>query len=71
MRSGIGKDGRRMHWQAMSWDILSNWTEEDQRAIIAYLRALPPVRGRVPAPRGPRSGDPLAAAFFFGDRAIR
>jgi mono/diheme cytochrome c family protein len=71
MRSGIGKDGRRMHWQAMSWDILSNWSEEDQRAIIAYLRALPPVRGRVPAPRGPRPGDPRAAAFFFGDRAIR
>jgi hypothetical protein len=71
MRSGIGKDGRRMHWQAMSWDILSNWTEEDQRAIIAYLRALPPVRGRVPAPRGPRPGDPPAAAFVFGDKAIR
>ena len=71
MRSGIGKDGRRMHWQAMSWDILSNWTEEDQRAIIAYLRALPPIRGRVPTPRGPRPGDPPAAAFIFGDRAMR
>ena len=71
MRSGIGKDGRRMHWQAMSWDIISNWSEEDQRAMIAYLRALPPVPGRVPAPRGPRPSDPPAAAFFFGDRAIR
>jgi len=71
MRSGIGKDGRRMHWQAMSWDIISNWSEEDQRALIAYLRTLPPVPGRVPAPRGPRPGDPPAAAFFFGDRAIR
>ena len=71
MRSGIGKDGRRMHWQAMSWDILSNWTEEDQRAIIAYLRTLPAVAGRVPAPRGPRPGDPPAAAFIFGDRALR
>jgi cytochrome c553 len=71
MRSGLGKDGRRMHWQAMSWDIISNFSEEDQRAIIAYLRALPPVRGRVPAPRGPRPGDPPAAAFIFGDRAIR
>jgi mono/diheme cytochrome c family protein len=71
MRSGIGKDGRRMHWQAMSWDILSNWIEEDQRAIIAYLRVLPPVQGRVPPPRGPRPGDPPAAAFIFGDRATR
>jgi hypothetical protein len=71
MRSGIGKDGRRMHWQAMSWDIVSNWTEEDQRAMIAYLRALPPVAGRMPPPRGPRPGDPPSAAFFFGDRAFR
>jgi mono/diheme cytochrome c family protein len=71
MRSGIGKDGRRMHWQAMSWDIISNWSEEDQRAMIAYLRALPPVPGRVPAPRAPRPGDPPAASFFFGDRAVR
>jgi cytochrome c553 len=71
MRSGIGKDGRRMHWQAMSWDIISNFSEEDQRAIIAYLRTLPAVAGRVPAPRGPQPGDPPAAAFLFGDRAIR
>ncbi len=71
MRSGIGKDGRRMHWQAMSWDIISNWSEEDRRAVIAYLRVLPAVAGRVPTPRGPQPRDPPAAAFFFGDRAIR
>jgi mono/diheme cytochrome c family protein len=70
MRSGIGTDGRLMHWQAMPWDIISSWSEEDLRAMLAYLRALPAVPGRAPAPRGPRSDDPAADTFLFGD-AIR
>jgi len=60
-----------MHWQAMPWDISSNWSLEDQRAIIAYLRALPPVAGKIPPPRPPRPGDPPADSFFFGDAATR
>jgi len=71
MRSGIGSDGRALHWQAMPWDIGSHWSEEDQRALLAYLRALPPVAGTVPAPRGPGPGDPAADAFYFGDAARR
>ena len=71
MRSGIGSDGRALHWQAMPWDIGSHWSEEDQRALVAYLRALPPVAGRVPAPQGPGPGDPSADAFYFGDAAQR
>jgi mono/diheme cytochrome c family protein len=71
LRSGIGTDGRALHWQAMPWDIFSHWTEEDRLAIIAYLRALPPVDGRVPAPRPPRKGDPAADSFYFGDAARR
>ncbi len=70
MRSGIGSDGRRLHWQAMPWDIVSNWSEEDLRAMLAYFRVLPAVGGRAPSPRAPRSGDPPADAFLFGD-AIR
>jgi mono/diheme cytochrome c family protein len=70
MRSGIGTDGRRMHWQAMPWDITSSWSEEDLRAMVAYFRALPPVPGRAPAPRPPRPDDPPADTFAFGD-AIR
>jgi len=51
--------------------LLSNSSEEDQRAMIAYLRALPAVAGRVPSPEPPRPDDPDADAFFFGDRARR
>jgi mono/diheme cytochrome c family protein len=71
MRSGIGRDGRALHWQAMPWDIGSHWSEEDQRALLAYLRSLPPVAGAIPAPRGPRPDDPPADAFHFGDAARR
>jgi mono/diheme cytochrome c family protein len=71
MASGIGRDGRTLHWQAMPWDLTSNWSEEDLRAIVAYLRALPAVAGRIPAPRPPRADDPVADTFGFGDHAIR
>jgi hypothetical protein len=71
MRAGVGHDGRRLHWQAMPWDIGSRWTPEDQRAMLAYLRALPPVPGAVPPVRGPRPDDPLADTFYFGDAARR
>jgi mono/diheme cytochrome c family protein len=71
MRSGIGADGRALHWQAMPWDIFSHWSEEDRLAMIAYLRALPPIAGRVPPPRPPRAGDPDADSFYFGDVAQR
>ncbi len=71
MRCGIGHDGRSMHWRAMSWDISSRWSEEDLRAMIAYLRALRPAPGRVPPPRGPEPGDPAADAFYYEDAADR
>jgi hypothetical protein len=57
---GLAGDGRPMHWRAMPWDILSNWSEEDRRALVAYLRTLPPVPGR-----------PAADTFSFGDAARR
>jgi hypothetical protein len=42
-----------------------------QHALIAYLRALPPVAGKIPAPRPPQPDDPPADSFFFGDAAAR
>ena len=45
--------------------------EEDRRAMLAYLRALPPVPGRLPGPRPPRVDEPVADTLVFGDRAIR
>ncbi len=64
IRSGIARDGRIMHWQAMIWDHASNWDEEDVRAIIAFLRALPPVQRALPAPRPPAPDDCEVYTFW-------
>lgn len=66
VRSGIAKGGRPLHWQAMIWDHASNWDEEDVRALIAFLRELPPVRRALPAPRPP-SGDDCEVYTFWVD----
>ena len=50
IRSGVTKEGLMMHWQAMPWDIFSNFTEADLEAIVAYLRSLPSVKKALPAP---------------------
>jgi hypothetical protein len=55
----------------MPWDLTSSWSEEDRRAMLAYLRALPPVPGRLPGPRPPRVDDPVVDTLVFADRAIR
>lgn len=65
IRSGIAADGRALHWQGMIWDHASNWDEEDVRALIAYLRALPAVQRRVPAPRPPASDDCDVYTFWI------
>jgi mono/diheme cytochrome c family protein len=64
--SGIARDGRQMHWQAMPWDHFSNLTPEDLEALIVYLQQLPPVWSRVPAPTPPAADDRAADTFFFG-----
>lgn len=57
IRSGISRDGRQFHWQAMIWDFLSNLSEEDVRALIVYLRTLPPIENEVPTPSPPSPAD--------------
>ena len=64
--SGLARDGRTMHWQAMPWDHFSRLSPEDLEALVCYLRHLPPVRSRVPAPEPPRAGDEAGDTFFFG-----
>ncbi len=47
IRQGIGHDGRRLS-VVMPYPTLSILTDEDVRAIVAYLRSLPPVRSSLP-----------------------
>jgi mono/diheme cytochrome c family protein len=39
----------------MPWTALRNLTDEDLRAVYAYLRTIPPVHNRVPEPVAPRA----------------
>jgi mono/diheme cytochrome c family protein len=66
VRSGVARDGRTMHWQAMPWDHFSHLSPEDMDALIAYLRALPAVHSEIPPPAPPRPGDAAGDAFGFG-----
>ncbi|HEY9421115.1 MAG TPA: c-type cytochrome [Thermoanaerobaculia bacterium] len=45
----------------MPWQSLKNLTDEDLRAIYAFLRTIPPVHNRVPEPVPPGAG-PAASA---------
>ena len=50
IRSGITPQGQVLFWGFMPWDMFSNFDEEDTRALVAYLRTLPPVEVD-PSPR--------------------
>jgi mono/diheme cytochrome c family protein len=67
IRSGVSKDGGVLHWQGMIWDHLSNLDEEDVRALILYLRALPPVAKKIPSPSPPSPEDCEEYTFFLID----
>jgi mono/diheme cytochrome c family protein len=64
VRSGVTPDGRVLHWQGMIWDHASNWDEEDVRALIAYLRAMPPVRRAISPARPPAPDDCPTYTFW-------
>jgi hypothetical protein len=64
IRSGISKDGRPLHWQGMIWDHASNLDEEDVRALIRWLRAIPPVKRAISPPFPPSAADCETYTFF-------
>ncbi len=64
IRSGVSHRGGQLHWQGMIWDLLSNMDEEDVRAVIAYLKTLPPVKKKIPSARPPAADDCAIYSFF-------
>jgi len=51
LRSGVSADGGRQLWyRDMPWAWLANWTEEDRRAVLVYLRQIAPMAHRIPPP---------------------
>jgi hypothetical protein len=50
---GVRPDGSRMIPFPMPWPSYANLTPGDLTAIVAYLRTVPPIVNRVPAPTQP------------------
>ena len=51
LRSGVSADGGRQLWyRDMPWAWFANWSEEDRRAVLTYLRQIPAVAHKIPAP---------------------
>jgi mono/diheme cytochrome c family protein len=71
IRSGVTPDGRALHWQGMIWDHASNWDEEDVRALIAYLRAMLPLRRVIPPASPPAPDDCPIYAFWVASSTAR
>jgi hypothetical protein len=61
MTRGILKDGTRLLPYPMDWASYSTMKTDDLKAIVAYLRTIPPVFNRVPKPS--RTALPL---FLWG-----
>ena len=53
MRTGRQQGRGRQILPPMPWMAISNLSDEDLKAIFAYLRAIPPVKNRVPEPLPP------------------
>ena len=49
---GERPDGRVLA-PIMPWHAFANLTREDARAIVAFLKSLPPIKNKVPGPFGP------------------
>jgi mono/diheme cytochrome c family protein len=50
MRTGKHMGTSRPILPPMPWETIKNYTDEDLKAIFAYLRSIPPVKNRVPEP---------------------
>lgn len=53
IRTGIRPDGRELA-PIMPWRNFARLSDEDARAVAAYLKSLPPIGHRVPGPFGPQ-----------------
>ena len=58
MRTGRRQGRGRQILPPMPWPAFSNLTDDDLKAIFAYLRSIPPVKNKVPEPIVPTGAQP-------------
>jgi mono/diheme cytochrome c family protein len=61
--SGVRRDGSRMLPFPMPWPNFGNMMPQDLNALVAFLRSLPPVSNRIPAPTSPNIVRYLSGKF--------
>jgi mono/diheme cytochrome c family protein len=61
--TGVRRDGSRMIPFPMPWPNFANLKPQDLNALITFLRSLPPVSNRIPAPRSPNIVTYLTGKF--------
>jgi hypothetical protein len=59
MRTGKHMSAGRNILPPMPWQSLAQLTDEDLKAVFAYLRTIPAVRNHVPTPVAPGGAPPL------------
>jgi hypothetical protein len=62
MRTGRHMGRGRPILPPMPWQMVKNLTDQDLKAVFAYLRTLPTVKNRVPQPTPPANPAPPPAA---------
>src|SRR5271170_81068 len=66
--AGVRPDGRKLA-PIMPWQELAHLSSDDARAIVAYLRSLPPVKNAIPGPFGPKE-TPSTLVFVIVPGAV-
>ena len=72
LRSGVARDGRIMFHRMMPWAAYSNWTEEDRRAVLTYIRHLKPIPHRIPdaVQNAASTGERTHEEYFGADYGV-
>lgn len=58
IRTGKDRDTGRPILPPMPWRVYRHFTDEDLKAIFAYLRTIPPIKNMPPLPQAPASTAP-------------
>jgi hypothetical protein len=67
IRHGVGRDGHLLCPTVMPWQAFSQFSDDDIRSIISYLRAIPAVSHYVPADVPASGKEAPIQRFFMGD----
>jgi len=69
IRSGLNKEGKLLCPTVMPWQAYSKFSDEDTRAIVAYLRAVPAKSHKIPESIPPSGNEAPLQKFRLGDAA--